>query len=99
MGAYRRRWAVQRARFQHLQALEDAVAYRLARLAAPCADCGRVPDGGRCDDHACDLDLIAGYQRTARAIDLELSRQVAAQRAGIARNRAAASGGLSRDGA
>ncbi len=87
-----------RARFQHLQAVEDAIAYRRARVAAPCADCGQVPGGGRCDDHACDLDLMAAYELTARAIIAGLSCQLAAQRAGIARQRAA-SGGFRRGGA
>jgi hypothetical protein len=54
----------ERARFQHLQALEDAIAYRTARLAAPCPHCG--PD--RCDDHATDTGLIAAYRLTAAAL-------------------------------
>jgi len=57
---------VERDWFQQLQALEDAIAYRRARAAAPCPDC--TASGHRCDDHACDLDLIADYQRTAIAI-------------------------------
>jgi hypothetical protein len=58
-GHIERRW------FQHLQALEDAIAYRRARITAPCPDC--TASGHRCDDHACDLDLIADYQQTAMA--------------------------------
>jgi hypothetical protein len=58
-GHIERRW------FQHLQALEDAIAYRRARVTAPCPDC--TASGHRCDDHACDLDLIADYQQTAMA--------------------------------
>jgi hypothetical protein len=58
-GHIERRW------FQHLQALEDAIAYRRARATAPCPDC--TASGHRCDDHACDLDLIADYQQTAMA--------------------------------
>jgi hypothetical protein len=50
---------------QRLQALEDAIAYRRARIAVPCAGCRAAGAGNRCDDHACDLDLIAGYQRAA----------------------------------
>jgi hypothetical protein len=50
-----------RARFQHLQALEDAIAYRTARLTAPCPHCGPQ----RCDDHATDTALIAAYQQAA----------------------------------
>jgi hypothetical protein len=51
---------------QRLQALEDAIAYRRARVTAPCPDC--TANGQKCDDHACDLNLIAAYQRTALAI-------------------------------
>jgi hypothetical protein len=54
----------ERARFQHLQALEDAIAYRSARLAAPCPDCGPA----RCDDHATDTTLITAYRLTASAL-------------------------------
>src|SRR5216683_7365333 len=57
---------VERDWFQQLQALEDAIAYRRARAASPCPDC--TASGRKCDDHACDLDLIAAYQRTAIAI-------------------------------
>lgn len=51
----------ERAWFQQVQAYEDAIAYRTARLAAPCPECGPQP----CDDHATDADLITGYQRAA----------------------------------
>jgi hypothetical protein len=54
------------AECQPLQALEDAIAYRRARVTAPCPDC--AARGQMCDDHACDLDLIAAYRRTAIAI-------------------------------
>jgi hypothetical protein len=54
--------------FQRLQALEDAIAYRRARVAVPCPDCGAAGPGGRCDDHACDLHLIAGYQQAATVV-------------------------------
>jgi hypothetical protein len=57
---------IERGWFQHLQALEDAIAYRRARLTAPCPDC--TASDQKCDDHACDLNLIAAYQRTAIAI-------------------------------
>jgi len=50
-----------RASFQHLQALEDAIEFRTARLAQPCANCGAGGDGSRCDDHAVDGDLISAY--------------------------------------
>ena len=58
--------ATVRAECQHLQALEDAIKYRRARVSAPCPDC--TADGHMCDDHACDLNLIAAYQRTAVGI-------------------------------
>jgi hypothetical protein len=58
--------ATVRAECQRLQALEDAIAYRRARVTAPCPDC--TASSQMCDDHACDLDLIAAYQRTAIAI-------------------------------
>jgi hypothetical protein len=53
--------AAERASFRQLQAYEDAIAYRTARLAAPCPRCGPAP----CDDHAADLDLISAYRRAA----------------------------------
>jgi hypothetical protein len=55
--------AIERRLFQRMQALEDAVAYRHARAAAPCPDCEAAP-GPRCDDHSRDLDLIGEYLRT-----------------------------------
>jgi hypothetical protein len=58
--------ATVQAECQRLQALEDAIAYRRARVSAPCPDC--TASGPKCDDHACDLTLIAAYQRTAIAI-------------------------------
>jgi hypothetical protein len=58
--------ATVRAECQHLQALDDAIAYRGARVTALCPDC--TASGQICDDHACDLDLIAAYQRTAITI-------------------------------
>jgi hypothetical protein len=63
-------------RFMRLQALDDAIAYRAARVAAPCPDCGPA---ARCDDHACDADLITVYQDTARALvaEIEHARPVA----------------------
>jgi hypothetical protein len=53
---------LERRLFQRLQALEDAIAYRKERAAAPCPVCEAGP--GQCDDHGRDLDLIAAYQRT-----------------------------------
>jgi hypothetical protein len=66
--------AVHRGWFQHLQALEDAIAYRRARVTAPCPDC--TASGQKCDDHACDLSLIAEYQQTATAAILAISSQI-----------------------
>jgi hypothetical protein len=54
--------------FQRLQALEDAIAYRRARVTAPCPDCQTATTGERCDEHACDIHLIAVYQRTASVV-------------------------------
>jgi hypothetical protein len=54
---------IERRLFQRMQALEDAIAYRNARIATPCPNCQPAP-GPRCDDHGCDLDLIGEYQRT-----------------------------------
>jgi hypothetical protein len=56
----------------HLQGLDDAIAFRSARLAGRCADC---PPGGRCADHASDERLIAAYrQRHAAALREFLAR-------------------------
>jgi hypothetical protein len=55
---------MERSRFQRLQSLEDAIAYRRARVSAPCADCGPEASGRRCDEHARDLELITEYQQT-----------------------------------
>jgi hypothetical protein len=66
--------AVPQGCFQHLQALEDAIAYRRARAAAPCPDC--TASERKCDDHACDLHLIAAYQQTALAAIGDVSARV-----------------------
>jgi hypothetical protein len=67
-GARSLRFAVpERHRYRELQALEDAVNFRLARLMAPCPRCEPDPGGGRCDEHACDVALIAGYLEAAHA--------------------------------
>jgi hypothetical protein len=65
-----------RHQYRELQALEDAIAYRRARVAADCPDCGSLAGGIRCDEHSCDLALIAGYQEAARAVIVALSRPV-----------------------
>lgn len=51
--------------FLRLQSLDDAISFRGARVAAPCPDCGPGAADGRCDDHACDLSLLAGYRKLA----------------------------------
>ena len=48
--------------FRQLQAFEDAIRYRRARILAPCGACTAAP-GGRCEDHGRDLDLITEYQQ------------------------------------
>jgi hypothetical protein len=62
-----------RDQFQQLQALDDAIAWRQARIDAPCPDCEPGPDGPRCDDHACDVDLIAAYKQMANTTIKNLS--------------------------
>jgi len=42
-----------------LQSLDDAIAYRLGRLNAPCPGCGPA---ARCAEHRQDEHLIASYQ-------------------------------------
>jgi hypothetical protein len=56
-----------------LQAFDDAIAYRRARIAAPCVDCNGSDADSRCDDHACDLMLIDAYQRSAAEVVLIMS--------------------------
>jgi hypothetical protein len=51
--------------YRSLQALEDAIALRRARIAAPCAAC---TDKARCDDHGQDVNLIAGYRQDAQLV-------------------------------
>ena len=54
------------AKIGTLQSLDDAIAFPLGRLNLPCPDCTADQ---KCIDHACDLDLIAGYQRPGRERD------------------------------
>ena len=58
--------AQERARLNYIQALEDAIAFRRARATEGCLDCGL--DGTPCDDHACDLMLVADYRRSLAAL-------------------------------
>jgi hypothetical protein len=48
----------------HLQALDDAIAYRAARLRAPCRTCR---PGAPCHAHGRDLSLLETYHEIARA--------------------------------
>ncbi len=56
-----------RKRFHYLQALEDAISYRRARVAEPCADCDPA-NLEICDDHGRDADLIAEYEKTLETL-------------------------------
>jgi hypothetical protein len=47
-----------------MQALDDAIAFRRARLGAPCPGCGPA---GPCPDHAADARLVTSYQQRHRA--------------------------------
>jgi hypothetical protein len=67
--------STERACLRRLQALEDAIAYRSARLAEPCPDCGPV----RCDDHATDANLITVYWRDALTLDATLTALIEPQ--------------------
>lgn len=68
---------LERGRFQRLQALEDAIAYRRARVSVPCGDCEAAGPDQKCDDHARDLQLIAEYLDTVERSVLLLSRAAA----------------------
>jgi hypothetical protein len=48
----------------HLQALDDAISYRAARLRAPCRTCR---PGAPCHAHGRDLSLLDTYHQLARA--------------------------------
>jgi len=50
--------------FAHLQALDDAMSYRAARVRAPCRRCRPCKP---CDAHACDLNLLDAYREMAEA--------------------------------
>jgi hypothetical protein len=62
-----------RCLFRLAQALQDAIVFRRARAGAYCHDCDQAP-GGRCDDHACDVDLIARYEDDARAVSAAIGQ-------------------------
>jgi hypothetical protein len=48
----------------HLQALDDAISYRAARLRAPCRTCR---PGAPCHAHGRDLSLLDTYHQIAQA--------------------------------
>ena len=59
--------------FRLTQALEDAIVFRRARAGTYCYDCDQTP-GARCDDHACDLALIAAYEMDLLAINAAFAK-------------------------
>jgi hypothetical protein len=69
---------VSHAMFLKETSLEDAIAYRLWRLAQPCPDCGTDPAANRCGDHLGDLDLLVTYHRALKAAERE-SRAVSSE--------------------
>ena len=52
-----------------MQALDDAIAFRRARLDAPCPDCAPARP---CPDHSCDARLISSYQQRHHAEYLQV---------------------------
>lgn len=87
----------ERRKFQELQSLEDAISFRLLRLAVPCSRCGPDATGvDRCDEHACDAALITGYLAAAHAVMEDLSRGTPSMRDG---GRPPSSGGTETHGA
>lgn len=69
------------AQLGQLQELDDALAYRLSRIAVPCPDCEAAGEG-RCDDHARDLDLIEAYRKAHAAASSRMSAARMAARHG-----------------
>lgn len=58
-----------KARLTELQSLDDAIAFRLARMGSPCPDCA---PGQQCEDHAQDTQLVADYQARHGSVMTEL---------------------------
>ena len=77
------------ATFLRETSLEDAIGYRLWRLAQPCPDCGADPAANRCDDHLGDLDLLVTYHRALKAAERE-ARAAQAERRDTERRAGAA---------
>jgi hypothetical protein len=73
---------MERGRSRRLQALEDAVAYRRSRLAAPCWECRSAGPGRRCEEHSADIRLIAGYLRDIHRAGLVLGAPTPAAHVG-----------------
>jgi hypothetical protein len=67
-----------------MQAFEDAIDYRRARVAAPCTDCAAADSDEKCDDHARDLELIGEYvdeiERLVTALDAQTAKTPARPR-------------------
>lgn len=66
-----------RRQFRRMQAFEDAIDYRRARVAAPCMDCAAAASGEKCDDHARDLELIDEYADEIEQLVTALDAQTA----------------------
>jgi hypothetical protein len=64
-----------------MQALDDAIAFRRARLDAPCAACAPVRP---CPDHAADARLIASCQQRHRTAYLQACAALSLDPAGAA---------------
>lgn len=81
---HRRPSASDRRQFRRMQAFEDAIAYRRARVAASCTDCTAAAPDGKCDDHARDLELIDEYadeiERSVAALDAQAAETPARPR-------------------
>jgi hypothetical protein len=70
-----------RKMFRQLQAIEDAIAFRAARARACCHDCDQAAEG-ICDDHACDVTLVAGYEQDALALISAIDQRITARLGG-----------------
>jgi hypothetical protein len=74
---HRRPSVSDRRQFRRMQAFEDAIAYRRARVAAPCTDCVTTEPDEKCDDHARDLELINEYADEIEGLVTALDAQAA----------------------
>jgi hypothetical protein len=64
-----------------MQTLDDAIAFRRSRLAAPCGDCG---PGRPCPDHVSDARQITSYQQRHHAENLRVCAALDLDPAGAA---------------